>query len=398
MKASMLCGLVLVAGSSFAWAQDGFVTEPNSGERYQVNPLPPAQPAGAPRIDAVFVLDTTGSMSSLIEAAKLKIWSIANTMVTGKPRPDIRMGLLAYRDRGDAYVTKPTAPTDDLDKVYADLMGFTAEGGGDEPESVNQALSEAVNGFSWDMGEGTLRIVYLVGDAPPHMDYEQDAKYDATCKAAAERGIIINTIRCGGIAAAEPIWQDIARRAEGEYFHIDNEGAAVAIATPYDAELNALSLELDRTLIPYGDASAQRELSDKVAASGEIAAAAAAPAAAERAEYKSSDAGLRTLVGRQELVQDCKDGKVDVAALKDEELPEAMRAMTAEERRAHVQTQAAAREGISSQMGELATKRQEYIRQEMAKLGAGVGTFDALVFKCLKAQAARKGIVYEEAR
>ena len=52
------------------------------------------------RMDVVFVLDTTGSMAGLLEGAKQKIWSVANRLADGKPKPEIRMGVLAYRDRG----------------------------------------------------------------------------------------------------------------------------------------------------------------------------------------------------------------------------------------------------------------------------------------------------------
>ena len=84
--------------------------------------------AKTPKIEVVFVLDTTGSMSGLIAAAKEKIWAIANTLATAKPAPVIKMGLVGYRDRGDAYVTTYTALTDDLDAVYANLMKFQAAG------------------------------------------------------------------------------------------------------------------------------------------------------------------------------------------------------------------------------------------------------------------------------
>jgi Mg-chelatase subunit ChlD len=41
-----------------------------------------------PKIDVVFVLDTTGSMSGLIQTAKEKIWSIATTMASAQPTPE----------------------------------------------------------------------------------------------------------------------------------------------------------------------------------------------------------------------------------------------------------------------------------------------------------------------
>jgi len=112
----------------------------------KITPVP--QSNLKPVVDVVFVLDTTGSMAGLIETAKEKIWSIATTMAGAQPTPEIRIGLVGFRDRGDAYITKRIDLSSDLDSMYAALMDFTAEGGGDGPESVNQALDEAVRQMS----------------------------------------------------------------------------------------------------------------------------------------------------------------------------------------------------------------------------------------------------------
>src|SRR5262245_58747597 len=101
-------------------------------------------PGAPPRVEVAFVIDTTGSMAGLIDGAKRKVWSIANQLASGQPTPKVRIALVAYRDRGDAYVTQVHDLTDDIDAVYADLQRFAAEGGGDTPESVDQALHEAV--------------------------------------------------------------------------------------------------------------------------------------------------------------------------------------------------------------------------------------------------------------
>src|SRR5690348_8163032 len=141
-----------------------------------------------PRIEVVFCLDTTGSMGGLIEGAKQKIWSISNQIASGKPTPDLKIGLVAYRDRGrDEYVTRIVELTDDLDAIHGKLREFRAAGGGDAPESVNQALDDAVNKIKWSTDKKTLRIIFLVGDAPPHMDYSDDVKYPDTCKKACEK-------------------------------------------------------------------------------------------------------------------------------------------------------------------------------------------------------------------
>src|SRR5262249_44950414 len=116
-----------------------------------------------PKVEVVFCLDTTGSMGGLIEGAKQKIWSICNQTASGRPTPELKVGLVAYRDKGDEYITKVIDLSDDLDAIHGHLKGFVAKGGGDEPESVNQALDDAVNKIKWSTDKETLRIIFLVG-------------------------------------------------------------------------------------------------------------------------------------------------------------------------------------------------------------------------------------------
>ena len=97
-----------------------------------------------PIVEVAFVLDTTGSMGPLIEGAKRKIWSIATAIVDANPDAEIRMGLVAYRDIGDEYVTKTFNLTTDIQDLYANLLELKARGGGDWPESVNEALEVGV--------------------------------------------------------------------------------------------------------------------------------------------------------------------------------------------------------------------------------------------------------------
>src|ERR1051325_2348861 len=208
------------------------------------------------RMEVCFVLDTTGSMSGLIEGAKQKIWSIANEMISARPTPDIRLGLVAYRDRGDEYVVKAFDLTNDIDAVYANLRSFAAAGGGDTPESVHEALNEAVTKMSWSGDRGVLKIIFLVGDAPPHMDYANAPKYPEVCQAAMKKDLIVNTVQCGAIAETAPVWREIAKLSEGSYVAIAQEGGMVAVATPMDAELAELNRKVGATLVAYGVAAA----------------------------------------------------------------------------------------------------------------------------------------------
>jgi hypothetical protein len=145
----------------------------------------------------VFALDTTGSMSGLIEGAKKKIWSLASFVAQGQPTPDLRVGLIAYRDIGDAYVTKVYDLDPDLDRVYRRLRSFHAEGGGDGPEHVARALHESVHKMSWSQEQSVVKVIYLVGDAPPHTDYDDGYDYVRAARAAGSKGIQLHTIQCG---------------------------------------------------------------------------------------------------------------------------------------------------------------------------------------------------------
>src|SRR3954470_1116099 len=91
-----------------------------------------------PIVEVGFVLDTTGSMGPLIEGAKRKIWSIATSILECSPNAEGRMGLVAYRDIGDEYVTKLYPLTTDIQDLYGNLLSLKARGGGDWPESVNE--------------------------------------------------------------------------------------------------------------------------------------------------------------------------------------------------------------------------------------------------------------------
>lgn len=350
---------------------------------------------GEATIDVVFVLDTTGSMGGLIDAAKRKIWSIANTMATATPRPTIRIGLVGYRDRGDAYVTTITPLTEDLDRVYADLMAYQANGGGDGPESVNQALHEAITTPEWTDDDRALKIVYLVGDAPPHMDYEQDVTYDTSCRLAAASGIIVNTIQCGSWDKTTLVWRQIARLAEGEYFAIAQSGGAVAIATPYDEQIATLDTTLNGTLMCFGDADDFRDYESKLGVTASIEAAAPAEAKADRAIYRLSSAGRATLGGSWDLIAAIQADRVKLEDIKPDELPNELRGKSLAEQQAIVQAKTDERTALQAQLVELTSKRQAYIKDELTARGTPADAFDQKVTEALCRQARAKGITIE---
>ena len=347
----------------------------------------------SPKIEVAFVLDTTSSMTGLIEGAKRKIWTIARHMVSGRPTPTIKLGLIGFRDRGDEYITRKFDLTDDVDAIYGHLMEFRAVGGGDKPESVNQALNEALKNLSWSRDANTLRIVFLVGDAPPHMDYPDDVKYPETAQLARRNGIIINAIQCGSDTQTTQFWQEIAAMADGAYVQIDQSGGMTAISTPVDAELARLSAELSHTVVPYGNAARQAEVRTKQAAAGAADADRLLYLNIDRAEY-----GAKVVVtGEGELVWDVVNHKVKLEDIPDSDLPVTMKSMTEEQRTTFVSEQFAKRKELQTKVDELATERAAHIKVAMTQVieTGKADSFDLRVAEIIQDQARRRGIQYD---
>ena len=343
-----------------------------------------------PRIEVCFVLDTTGSMGGLIEGAKQKIWSIANEMISAQPTPELKLGLIGYRDRGDEYVVKSFSLTDDIDAIYGHLREFQAGGGGDAPESVNEALAEAIHKMPWSSDSKVLKIIFLVGDAPPHMDYPNGPKYPDLCREAAKKDLIINTIQCGEMAETKPIWQEIAKLSEGSYVGISQSGNVAVISTPMDKELSRLNERIGATLIPYGDSKLQAEVHAKYA----VAASAPVSAMADRLTYNSKTG--KAVQGRGELVDALNDKTVKLDEIDQKQLPAELQKLDRSELQKRIAKARDERADLQKQIVEVSKKREAYIQSENKRLAAeGKGdAFDQKVTETLHAQAAKKGISY----
>ena len=361
-----------------------------------------------PKIEVCFVLDTTGSMSGLIQGAKDKIWSIANEMLEAEVTPDIKFGLIAYRDKGDAYVTQRFRMTDDIDHIHTKLLELSANGGGDAPESVNQALHEAVSVMDWSMDRKVLKLIFLVGDAPPHMDYDE-IQYPQICELGLKHDLIINTIQCGNHVGTDVVWKKIAHSSEGQYAAILQSGGTRQIHTPFDKEIAKLNGALNKTVCLYGCPTSQQK-----AVEGKMKAqmAANSEAVADRAAYFSKNrvvasqrgggagfggqSAFSVVSGVDDLVSMIMDGKIELADIDEEKLPADLRKIKPAEREVEINARIEARRKTQATLDQLVKKRAKFISTEKAKQAkAGeVEGFDLQVRNMIRKQASRKGITY----
>lgn len=384
-----LAAILVVAATGFAG-----ISVKTSGQKKAQPVAQRTSAQGSPRIEVLFVLDTTGSMGGLIKGAKLKIWSIANQMMRADPQPRLRVGLLGYRDRGDAYVTRFADLSEDMDTIYARLREFQADGGGDGPESVNQALLEAVNRPSWSQDSRVLKIVFLVGDAPPHMDYANDVRYPFSCRQALQRDLIINTIQCGQMAETAFFWKEIAQLGGGTYIPIGQTGDMQVISTPMDAELSRLNTDVGKTIIAYGAATRRAEVMHKQSVMESVALSKPS-VAADRLAFNIASA--KVVQGGGDLIDEIRTGEARLDKLDAKKLPAELQKLSSEEQKAYVQKKKAERSRIQARIAELSRKRQAFIDAENRKrAAAGKGeAFDLKVAEAIRDQGKRKHIKIE---
>lgn len=355
----------------------------------------PVVPSQSHRIEVVFVLDTTSSMSGLIQAAKEKIWSIASTMTSAQENPDIKMGLVAFHDRGDSYITRVYDLSDDLDSMYANLMDFKVQGGGDGPESVNQALYDAIHKVSWSQEANVYKVAFLVGDAPPHMDYPDDVKYPVTLAAAKRKGIVVNTIQSGQHQYTRPAWQEIAALGHGDYFQVENSGNAVAVATPFDEKLSKLATDLEDTRLYYGDEETKKAQQRKLDASQKLREELSTEALARRSEYNVTASGKKNFLGESELVDAITSGRVELDEIEVKDLPASIQAMAPAKQMEIITEQAQRRDQLKQEIRELSESRNRFIKEKVAAGGGADDTLDEKIYRAVKDQAASVGLTYD---
>ncbi len=193
----------LVVGLLGLWARPGMAVAP---------------PDQAPRLDVAFVIDTTGSMADEIEVVKGQVGKIMDRVQSGQPKPDVRFGLVLYRDHGDAYVTRSFQFTRDIDAIANDLQEVEADGGGDTPEAVSEALRVAVDELNWDRSQDCGRLMFLIGDAAPH---QRGRGFRAELARARQLGIKLHAWGCSGILeSGDSEFREMAQIGGGDFQYL----------------------------------------------------------------------------------------------------------------------------------------------------------------------------------
>jgi hypothetical protein len=178
------------------------------------------------------------------------------------------------------------------------------------------------------------------------MYYPDDVKYPETVRLAKEAGIVIIAIQCGTYTATTSVWQDIAGTSGGGFVQIDQSGGMTRTSTPVDSELSRLGTELNRTVVPYGNATRQSEVRTKESRAGAADVDRLVYLNVDRAEF-----GAKVVVtGEGELIWDVVNRKVKLAEIPDSDLRVQLKPMTMEARKDFVDQQFAGERNCSRSM------------------------------------------------
>lgn len=219
------------------------------------------------RLDLLFLLDTTGSMGDELGRIQETIDSIAARIDGFTPRPQIRYGLVAYRDEGDEYVTRSFDFTADLASFRAQLQAQVANGGGDTPEALDEALYDGVLRAGWS-DEPAVRLAFLVADAGPHVPGTAQFSYLDGAREAVARGVKIYPIAASNTdPQAEYVFRQLAQQTLAGFVFLTYQpgesAGAPGESTPLEAGEQAYTVErLDDLIVSI----VERELAAAVGA------------------------------------------------------------------------------------------------------------------------------------
>ena len=206
-------------------------------------------------VDVMFVFDATGSMGDELRYLQAEMRDVIARAKDATGGLEIRTGAVVYRDHlYDEYLTRISRLTDDISVTQQFIDRQEANGGGDYPEAVPEALMAALNsgGFS---SNARARIVFLVLDAPCHQDSATIALLHEQILNAAAMGVRIVPVVCSGLGkSGEYLMRSIALTTNGtSFFLTDDSGIGHTHLKPATDSLKVEHLNdmLVRTIVEF---------------------------------------------------------------------------------------------------------------------------------------------------
>lgn len=347
------------------------------------------------KVQIAILLDTSGSMSGLIEQAKTQLWKTVNTFIGAKKGgkvPFVEVALYEYGNDSlkseNSWIREVQPLTRDLDNVSEHLFSLKTNGGS---EFCGAAIQKASQQLKWDTSKEVYKVIFVAGNEP---FTQGPIDPMVSCSEAYKKDIVVNTIHCGDQKTGiEQGWKSGAALASGQYLVIDHNKVIVDIKCPQDKDIARLNVDLNNTYIRFGSkgrkGKLKQEMQDKNAIMKKESGADVQRAVSKASQNYSN--------ATWDLVDAAKDEKFEIDKVAVEDLPEEMQKLDATERIAYVKKQTEIRVEIQKQILTLNAERKKHVAEVRSKQAlGGESTLDEAMVKAIKTQAAVKGYSFTE--
>ena len=205
-------------------------------------------------VDVVFVFDATGSMGDELRYLQAEMKDVISRASEATGGLNIRTGAVVYRDHGDEYITRLSRLTNNIKTTQDFIDKQEANGGGDYPEAVPEALMAAMNSAGWD-ANARARVAFLILDAPCHQDSATLALLHEQILNAAALGVRVVPVVCSGLGeSGELMLRAMALATNGtSFFLTDDSGIGHPHLKPTTDSLKVEHLNdmLVRTIVEF---------------------------------------------------------------------------------------------------------------------------------------------------
>lgn len=360
--------------------------------RTDVAPVAKAEP-GQPVIQIAVLLDTSGSMDGLLDQARSQLWNIVNRFSHAKRNgvaPQLQLALYVYgnTDPGanSSEIRQVLPFTTDLDLLSEHLFSLRTSGG---DEHCGEVIRDATTQLAWSKDPDAMRLIFIAGNEP---FTQGPVDFSDAVKSARERGITVNTLHCGGYEEGiSGKWKDAAVLADGSYLNIDQNQRVVEIPAPQDEEIARLGTELNKTYVAYGasghEAQGRQVAQDRNSLGVSIANMVSRSVAKSSGNYSNES---------WDLVDAVKKNQVDVATVRDEDLPEPMRGLDAAGRKAWLEARQQERANLQQRIQVLNAERQKFLAEaRKQQAGQEVNTLEGAIGQVVQREAKKRQLTLE---
>ena len=339
-----------------------------------------------PHIQVAILLDTSSSMSGLINQTRTELWSVINALSEAHKddvRPTLEIALYEYGQSSLPFwsrqIRQVTAFTTDLDQLSESLFSLTTNGG---EEYSGAVIGHASSNLLWSNKNDDLKVIIIAGNE----SFSQGpVPYSSAIEQAQSKNIFINTIHCGNREVGiQDQWSAGAKLGKGEYFAIDHNQEVIYIETPFDDEISDLNIELNKTYLPYGSSGTSGQQRQQ---------------AEDQNSYRNRTAHISRSLSKSsgyynnaswDIIDASSDKTFSLDDIQESDLPDVLKNTSAEEKQTIINEYKEKRNSIKKRMAELKKLRSAYLREHTS---ADKSTLGAAIIEALRKQAAKRNFI-----